>query len=434
LSILSNTAYLGAARIAQLLTSFTIGVSVARYLGPADAGALAYAVSFAALFSSAAALGLDTIVIRDLAAKGPGSAESDEILSSAFFLRMLASPATFLIIVAASLLSDHDYQMQLLIIVVASGVLFQPLSVVDLYFQSRVRSKFVVYAQLVALAVVSAARVFLIHSKAPLAAFAAVTAAETALWMCGLAYVYRKHRGYLPKLNASKQLAWGLLMQAWPLALTGVLTSIYINVDRVLIKQLLGNASAGKYAVVVNISTALYFVPIAFGQSLFPSLVEARRDTKLYHQRLQQAFDSLLWLAIAIALPVSVMAEPLMRVLYGAPYAGSGAALAIVIWSAVVTFLGLVTSYWLVAENLQRIYPVRILASLCTCVVLNLVLVPRWGIRGAAVATVASQFMSSTIVYAFSKRTRIMVVMQLNALAWPYRLLTRRSERNNESS
>jgi O-antigen/teichoic acid export membrane protein len=410
LSILSNTAYLGAARVAQLLTSFTIGVSVARYLGPADAGALAYAVSFAALFSSAAALGLDTIVIRDLAAKGPGSAESDEILSSAFFLRMLASPATFLIIVAASLLSNHDYQMQLLIIVVASGVLFQPLSVVDLYFQSRVRSKFVVYAQLVALAVVSAARVFLIHSKAPLVAFAAVTAAETALWMCGL------------------------VLQAWPLALTGVLTSIYINVDRVLIKQLLGNASAGKYAVVVNISTALYFVPIAFGQSLFPSLVEARRDTKLYHQRLQQAFDSLLWLAIAIALPVSVMAEPLMRVLYGAPYAGSGAALAIVIWSAVVTFLGLVTSYWLVAENLQRIYPVRILASLCTCVVLNLVLVPRWGIRGAAVATVASQFMSSTIVYAFSKRTRIMVVMQLNALAWPFRLLTRRSERNNESS
>jgi O-antigen/teichoic acid export membrane protein len=422
--VLANTAYLGAARIVQLFVSFTIGVSVARYLGPADAGALAYAVSFVALLSSAAALGLDTIVVRDLAANDPGSAASERVLSSAFVLRLLASPATFMIIVAASMLVNHDDRMRLLIVVIASGVIFQPLSIVDLYFQSRVQSKYVVCAQLAALAVVSAARVFLVHFKAPLVAFAVVTVLETVLLMCGLAYIYRKHRGYLPKLSADKQVAWRLLIEAWPLAVTGVLTSIYINVDRVLIKHLLGNASAGKYAVVVSISTALYFVPTAFGQSLFPSLVEARRDTVLYHQRLQRAFDTLLWAAIALALPVTLLAEPLMRLLYGAPYAGSGAALAILIWSAVVTFLGLVTSYWLVAESMQRIYPVRILASLCTCVALNLLLVPRWGIRGAAVATVVAQLVSSTIVYAFRSDTRIMVIMQLKALVLPYRLWT----------
>jgi Na+-driven multidrug efflux pump len=98
--------------------------------------------------------------------------------------------------------------------------------------------------------------------------------------------------------------------------------------------------------------------------------------------------------------------------------------LAILIWSGVVTFLGLVTSYWLVAENLQRLYPVRIFASLCTSVVLNLVLIPRWGIKGAAVATVTAQFVSSTIVYIFNSRTRLMVTMQLRALALPFRLWT----------
>jgi O-antigen/teichoic acid export membrane protein len=225
-----------------------------------------------------------------------------------------------------------------------------------------------------------------------------------------------------------------LLAQAWPLALTGVLTSIYINVDRVLIKHLLGNASAGKYAVVVSISTALYFVPIALGQSLFPSLVESRRDSALYHRRLQQAFDALLWVAIAIALPVTLIAEPLMHFLYGAPYEGSGAALAILIWSAVFTFLGLVTSYWLVAENLQRIYPVRIFASLCTCVVLDVVLIPRWGIRGAAVATVVAQLVSSTVVYAFSKQTRLMITMQCKALVLPYRLWASRANGRNDQT
>jgi O-antigen/teichoic acid export membrane protein len=433
--ILANTAYLGGARVAQLLVSFTIGVSVARYLGPAGAGALAYAVSFVAMFSSIAALGLDTIVIRDLAANEPNSAVSEEVLSSAFLLRLVASPATVLVIVAASLLADRDDTTRLLIVIVASGVIFQPLSVIDLYFQSMVKSKYVVYTQLAALAVVSVTRIVLLWAAAPLPAFAAVTAVETAVSMCALVFVYRRHRGRAVKLRISRQMAWGLLLQAWPLALTGILTSIYINVDRVLIKHLLGNVSAGKYAVVVSISTALYFVPIAFGQSFYPSLVESRRDTALYHRRLQQAFDVLLWAAVAIALPITLLAEPLMHFLYGAPYEGSGAALAILIWSAVFTFLGLVTSYWLVAENLQRIYPVRIFASLCTCVLLDFVLIPRWGIRGAAVATVVAQLVSSTVVYAFTRQTRLMISLQFRALVLPYRLWeTWAGGRNNGTS
>jgi O-antigen/teichoic acid export membrane protein len=433
-AILANTAYLGLARVTQLFVGFTIGVSVARYLGPSSAGSLAYAVSFAALLSSAAALGLDTIVVRELAANEPGSAATEEILSSAFFLRMLASPATFIIIVIASLLVDQDDRTRLLTVIVASGVLFQPLSIIDLYFQSLVKSKYVVYSQLAALAVASVARVTLIQVRAPLVVFAMVTALETALSMCGLVYVYRRHRGNLTTLRPSKKLAWMLMTYAWPLALTGIFTSIYINVDRVLIKHLMDNASAGKYAVVVSIATALYFVPIAFGQSFFPTLVEARRDSELYHQRLQQAFDVLLWSAIFVALPVTLIAEPLMRLLYGAPYEGSGAALAILIWSAVFTFLGLVTSYWLVAENLQRVYPVRILASLCTCVVLDLVLIPRWGIRGAAVATVVAQFCSSTVVYAFNQKTRLMIRMQFKALMLPYRLWSARVNKENRTT
>jgi len=424
-SILTNTAYLGAARIAQLAVGFTVGVSVARYLGPADSGALAYAISFAALFSSAAALGLDSIVIRDLAAANDqNNAAAEEILSAAFVLRLLASPATLLVIAAASMIANKDTHTRLLVLIVASGVIFQPVLIADLYFQSRVQSKYVVYAQIMALIVVSLARIILIELKAPLLVFAIVTVAETALFMFGLAYIYKKHRGHLPRMRANRLVARRLLREAWPLALTGVLTSVYINVDRVLIKQLLGNVSAGKYAVVVTIATALYFVPIAFGQSLFPSLVEARSDAALYHRRLQQAFDTLLWAAVAVALPITIVAEPLMQRLYGTAYSGSGSALAILIWSAVATFLGLVTSYWLIAENLQRLYPIRIFASLCTCVALNLVLIPRWGIRGAAVATVTAQFVSSTVVYAFRPRTRLMVTMQLRALALPFRLWT----------
>jgi O-antigen/teichoic acid export membrane protein len=328
----------------------------------------------------------------------------------------------------ASMLVNQDSHVRMLVLIIAIGILFQPISIADLYFQSRLQSKYVVYAQMMALAIASAVRIILIQLRAPLIGFAIALLLETVLSMLALAWFYRRHYGNLRFFSVSKSVAVRLLAETWPLALTVILTSMYVNIDRVLIKQLLGDASAGKYAVVLSLSTALYFIPLAFGQSLFPSLVEARENTALYHQRLQQAFDVLLWTAVALALPVTFAAGPIIGLLYGPAYAGAGEALAILIWSAVVTFVGLVTSYWLVVENLQRLYPIRIFASLCTCVLLNVLLIPRLGIRGAAIATVAAQFVSSTVVYAFNPRTRLMVQMQLRALALPVRLWTSRHD------
>lgn len=426
-AILANTAYLSAARILQLAVAFTVGISVARYLGPSGAGVLAYAVSFGALFSNVASLGLDSIVVRDLAAMRHNAAAEGKVLGSAFLLRLIASPATLAAIVIASTLVNEEGHIRTLVLIVGIGVLFQPITVADLYFQSRLQSKYVVYAQTVALTISSMVRVALIYLQAPLIWFAMSLLLEAAASMVVLAWLYQRQYRNLRFVRASKSVALRLLSEAWPLAISGILGSIYVNIDRVLIKQLLGDASAGKYSIVASLSTALYFIPIAFGQSLFPSLVMARENTALYHQRLQRAFDVLFWIGIAFAVPVTFVAEPMVRLLYGPAYAGAGEVLAILIWGAVLTFVGLVTSYWLVAENLQKLYPVRLLACLGTSVSLNLLLIPRWGISGAAVATVTAQFVGSTVVYGFSRKTWIMVRMQLRAVSLPMRLWTSRS-------
>jgi Na+-driven multidrug efflux pump len=113
-----------------------------------------------------------------------------------------------------------------------------------------------------------------------------------------------------------------------------------------------------------------------------------------------------------------------MQLLYGTAFSGAGAALSIHIWTTVVTLQGIVCSYWMVAENLQVLYPARILASLCVCIVLDVLLIPRWGIRGAAAATLTAQFVSSTVFFAFDRRTRLMPLMQLRALFLPFRRRT----------
>ncbi len=420
--VLANVAYLGGARAAQVLASFTVGVFVARYLGPESWGALAYAGSFVGLFGGIAAMGLDTVVVRDLVKEKTSSEGTMAILSAASAIRTLASVAAFAMVVAGAVLAGNDADTTRMVVIVACGLLLQPLSVIDLHYQSRVMSKYVVRVRMAVLALTSVARVACVMVHAPVVAFAWLLFADVALALLGLTLLFRAQHRQPWQWRVDRAIAARLLKDAWPLALTGVLLAIYTNVDQVLVKQLLGTASAGHYAVVLSISAALNFVPVALGQSIFPVLVEARGDPALYQRRLQQCFDVFIWGGIAAAIPIALFAEEFVTLLYGAEYAGSGRALAIHIWGMVATLSGVVTSYWLVAENLQALYPVRVLLSLVACVILTFLLVPSMGIAGAAVAAVVARFLASTLFYAFDPRTRILVAMQFKALSAPARL------------
>lgn len=419
--ILANVAYLGGARVAQILASFTVGVLVARHLGPQGWGTLAYVGGFVGMFSGIAAMGLDTVVVRDLVREKASSDRSMDILAAAFALRVIASIATFVLVGVGALLAGNEAGTTTMILIVACGVLLQPFSVIDLHYQSRVMSKYVVRVQVSVLVINSVARVALVMLHAPLIAFAWLLLADVALAMLGLVLMFRAHTPRPWRWRADRALAMRLLKDAWPMALTGILLAVYMNVDPVLVKELLGVASAGQYAVVLSISAALNLVPVALGQSVFPALVEARSDHATYPLRLQQCFDLFVWVGIATAVPITLFADELINLLYGPQYAGSGRALAIHIWGTVATLSGVITSYWLVAEGLQALYPIRVLLSLVVCVTLNFMLIPSMGITGAAIAAVVARFLASTIFYAFDSRTRILVGMQFRALWAPVR-------------
>lgn len=419
--ILANVAYLSGARLAQIVASFTVGIFVARHVGPQGWGTLAYVANFVGLFSGIAAMGLDTVVVRDLV-RGKASGEGTmDILGAAFAVRVIASIVTFAMVGGGALLAGNDASTTKMVLIVACGLLLQPLSVIDLYYQSRVMSKYAVRVQVSVLATTSVARVGLVMIHAPLVAFAWLLLADGALAMLGLALMFRVQHPHSWRWRVDRALAVRLVKDAWPMALTGTLLGIYTNVDLVLVKELLGEASAGQYAVVLSICAALSFVPMALGRSVFPALVEARSDRAAYQRRLQQCFDVFVWVGIAVAVPITLFASELVTLIYGSDYANSGRVLAIYIWGTVATLSGVITSYWLVAESLQALYPVRVLVSLVVCVILTIMLIPSLGITGAAIASVVARFLASTVFYAFDSRTRILVAMQVRALWAPVR-------------
>jgi PST family polysaccharide transporter len=104
-------------------------------------------------------------------------------------------------------------------------------------------------------------------------------------------------------------------------------------------------------------------------------------------------------LAYAIAIPMSFLATPIVKLMYGEAYIVSGSVLSIHIWASVFVFLGLGKGIWIVAEGLTNFSIISTTCGAVVNVMLNLVLIPQYKEVGAAIATVISYGCADYLVY-----------------------------------
>ena len=412
---LSNTSWLIAERVIRMATAFVTGIIMARYLKQAGFGLFSYAVSFVALFSALASLGLDAIVVRELVRN---EARRDEILGSALGLRLCGWAIMSAIAIAVAGAVSGDRVINAMIIILCGAALFQSFNVIDFHFQARVESRFAAWSQMGAVLCSAASIIVFILLKLPVVYFASAKLVEAIVLSAGLMAAFRITTGPLSAWRFKWECACTLLRHSWPLVLTGVCITVYMHIDQVMIKHMLGTSSLGVYAVAVRLCTTWYFLPMVIVTSLFPAILNAKqRDASLYRRRLQHLYDLMTWLGLAVAVPMSMLAHVLVVTLLGAEFSASASVLVLYIWAGVFVFQGVARSKWLIAENLQ-IYAFwfAFLAALLN-VLLNLALIPVMGLPGAAAATVAAQCCSAIVfpmLFAPTRRSSMALLSAFN--------------------
>jgi len=405
-----NTSWLMGQRVLSMVVALFVGVYVARYLGPEQFGLLSYAGSFAGLFTALATLGLDGIMVRELV-KTPE--RRDELLGTAFWLKAGGAILMWIGIAAAVPFAHNDIQTNILIVIIAFAVIFQAFNVIDLNYQAEVKSKYVVYAQLASLVISSITKLVFVWIAAPLVWFACVFLLDAVVLAAGMTAMYLKNTGKIWYWKWRWQTAKLLLRDSWPLILSGMVIAIYMKIDQVMIKEMLDAGAVGNYAAAVRLSEAWYFIPAAITSSVFPAIINAKKQSEeLYYQRLQKLYDLMVWLAVAIALPTTFLAPWVIRVLYGEAFLPAAGVLSIHIWAGVFIFLGFVSGRWIIAENVQYIATIRSAAGAMMNVTLNIVFIPKYGINGAAIATFFSVLVASHIAFLFINKARKVFIMQ----------------------
>ncbi|HCJ28762.1 MAG TPA: flippase, partial [Pseudomonas sp.] len=310
-----------------------------------------------------------------------------------------------------------------MLLIVASAIFFQTFDVVEYWFQSQVQAKYPAIAKSSAILLSAGLKLLLVFSGAGVVAFAFAHTAQFMMAALILAILYKGTTAVsVMSWKASFAKARELLSQGWILYVGSIFAVIYMKIDQVMLKWMVGAEEVGVYAVAAQLSEAWYFLPTAIVASFFPKLIKLHAaDATRFNQRFQQLFDVLFILAIAVALLVTLVAGPLISLLFGTEYQNSASILTIHIWAGVFIFMRAAFSRWILIEGALMFSLVTQGLGALANIGLNALLIPHYGGEGAAMATLISYAIASYAALLVHKKTRPVFYMMTKSMFSPFR-------------
>lgn len=416
--VAANGGWWLAERFGWLGLTLATNVVIIRSLGPAAYGELSYVLALVGLLAPLAQFGMSGLVARALLER-PG--EEVAVLRAALLMRLAGGAIACGVGLAwwAWLESQPTSRWIVLVLLVAQAT--TAFQVAEYWFQVKYRAAALVpwrtgVAVLAALLKVAVA----VATRDPVLV-AGVFAIEYLLQGTAALLAMRRSGGFWLRPGRSAEwLRWFTRRAPWLLA-SSLAAVVYLRIDILFLERMRGAEEAGVYAVAARLSEVWYMVPEALMSAAFPALWSRRGDASAYLRNLQGSLDALAALALVVALVVQVAGAPLVELLFGERYAASTPVLQIHVWAGVFIFMRALLSRWLMAEEMLQYSMVTHLTGAVMNVALNLVLIPRHGAVGAAVATVISYAGAGWLSLFLSARTRPMGWMMARSLLLPFR-------------
>jgi len=394
--IVSNSGWLLFDKIIRIILAILVGAWVARFLGPTSYGQLSYALTFITLFQVIASLGADNIIVRDLIVDRN---HANTTLGTIFVLRIVVGFITWLFALLVVLIINGPNDKVVILTAIAGTILiFQAADTIDLWFQSQNKNKKTVIAKLGAYVISNGIKIFLILNNAPLTAFALVLSIDSFFAAIGLFIVYRTFPvGAKWKFEFKR--VKNLLHDSWTFMISGLSLMLYMRIDQLLLKSMLGSKDLGIYSAALTFSSFLPIIPMTLFTVLSPFIIEKRKQGPLvYWKALSVVFRLYAGLGIILCLLTLLSSSFLISMLYGPAYTSSIKILCIHVLTNIFIFIGIAQNFWIINENKGNLNLIKTLVGLGVALLGNLILIPVWGLYGAAITAVIVQAVSSFFI------------------------------------
>lgn len=394
-------------RVISLTISFLVTAFIIRSFGPSNFGLISFAVSFISIFSFLTSPGIDMGLYRDVI---KNSNEKHKLIETAFFLKLAGGIIAALLTITIALAIGINGLPLALIIILSSIFITTPFQVVLYDFRAQANTKSISLIALAINCILNILKVLALIYGLNVMYIVAILALEPLLGAVAYITLYSR-------IRAIKLFSWRPQIQYIPILLHGALpfiilaafTALYHRIDQVLISTIMDSASVGLYDAAVKIAEVWQLIPAIIVSSLFPAIVNARTTSAyMYFSRLKKLLILILCVTVVLAVAVTFIAPFVIKILYGSAYIESIGVLHIYLWSSIGVSAGIVIMHFLIAENMRRVIALSAIIPATINIILNLILIPRFGIEGAALATLISYSTIPFSPFLFKQvRTRI---------------------------
>lgn len=416
--VLSNSGWLLADQILRIGLGALLSIWVARYLGPERLGAYNYAVSLVALVAPIASFGLDSLVVRDLV-RMPENMQ--RILASAVVLRLVMGATSVLgAIILAVLVRSGDTETLVLTLIVSSAAMFQAISALDFWFQSKLQSKFSVLARDLAFLASAGTKIWCVLNNAPIELFGMAVLAEALVSAITLWTMFRRVNGDALDLTlATWPTIRGYILEARSLVLTGILIAVYMRIDRVIIGSVIDNRAVGLYSVAAQLCEIFYVLPTVVINSLYPVFVNLYgRDEALYTRRLIQTMRVFFYMGLVIAMLFLLTADWVVVGMFGDKFSDAIQIAKVYMFVLPMVGMSIIFSHRYVLNGTTRLSLIGVVVGSAVTMMLNILIVPIYGPMGAAVLVLISQVIPTATITLLVDRSVGVIFLKAMLPGW----------------
>ncbi len=205
--------------------------------------------------------------------------------------------------------------------------------------------------------------------------------------------------------TASLRGSWRLLgeeLRFGTRVLPGALAErLQLRSDAFLLNAIVGISATGVYSVTAGLAETLWYIPNALGTVMFSRAVDPGDDaagTAVVLSRVTIA------VTVVLAIPTFILGPALVELLYGAAFAEAGVALRFILPGIVAYSAVAVLSRYLIGRGRPGLATTTMLVGLAVNIASNVVLIPTFGIVGAAISSSISYWITALLVLVAFRR------------------------------
>jgi O-antigen/teichoic acid export membrane protein len=377
------------------LIDFAFAMLMLRILAPEGAGRYQFAVVFIGYVEILTRFGLGTLLTREVARD---RAQDNRYLSNVTILRALLWLASLPLMGVALWLyvvfGGVAVETVVAVGIFAIGLFFSNISdALTGLFYAYEKAEYPAAISAVTTVVRVSLGALVLLLGAGIIGLAAVSVVGNVIAVTVLGYllvqkIFRPHRDNDPALRSY------MLGESFPLMLNHLLATLFFRIDVLILQPTWGAQAVGYYGAAYKYVDGINIIPSYFTLAIFPLM---SRYAQTARDSLVRAYILSLRLLLMIALPVAVgtpfIARELILILGGAQYLpDSMIALQLLIWFLPFSFVNQITHYVLIAIDQQRFLTKAFIIGVIFNVSVNLILIPRYGYRAAAITTIFSEW------------------------------------------